>query len=69
MFGESNLIYIRQNPSYYIASTGIVYNDIALIKLAKPVKFTATISPVCLPNGRQVLPGNYFNIFSKHNSF
>ena len=60
MFVQLNLVYyIPKHPSYYITSTGIVYNDIALIKLDKPIKFTSTISPVCLPNGRQVLAGNY----------
>jgi secreted trypsin-like serine protease len=27
-------------------------NDIALVKLAQPVPFSNTVSPVCLPNGR-----------------
>lgn len=33
-------------------------NDIALMKLERPIEFTDSISPICLPNGRRLQLGN-----------
>ncbi len=38
-----------QHPRY---DSGIVLNDIALIKLSEPINFSEKISPICLPSGK-----------------
>lgn len=43
---------IRKHPSY----RNSVRNDIALIKLTKPIKFSDTVRPICLPTQGEALP-------------
>lgn len=45
---DNNVIAIIVHPSYRKGSTN-KYNDIALLQMAKKVKFTAFVSPICLP--------------------
>lgn len=39
-----------------------VYNDIALVKLAKPITFSSLSSPVCLPWNSGIVPNDLFVI-------
>lgn len=45
---DSNIIEIIVHPKYRRVSTN-KYNDIALLQMAKKVKFTDFVSPICLP--------------------
>ncbi|XP_044001285.1 serine protease persephone-like isoform X2 [Aphidius gifuensis] len=44
---ELRIEYILPSPSYKRTAA---YNDIALIKLASPVKWSPTVKPICLPS-------------------
>jgi len=49
--GEETIFNVSEwikHPDYDASS---ILNDISLIKLEKPIQFTKTISPICLPNG------------------
>lgn len=37
-----------------------ISNDIALVRLAKPVSMTREISPVCLPKPETLMPAGHF---------
>lgn len=47
---------IRFHPSFLYGDKIGMTNDVALIKLDKPVKFSETIRPVCLPKSGEPLP-------------
>ena len=45
-----NLLFTKQHPGYNLS---VVQNDIAILKLSTPVKFSNFIRPACLPKNQQ----------------
>ncbi|WP_164014653.1 serine protease [Pyxidicoccus trucidator] len=45
----------RYHPAYNPDTT---MNDIAVVKLARPIKFTATVQPIALPSADETVPDN-----------
>ncbi|KPJ16708.1 Proclotting enzyme [Papilio machaon] len=39
-----------------------LYNDVAILTLDKPVKFSKTIRPICLPSGNRAYAGQYNDV-------
>jgi hypothetical protein len=46
---------VKIHPGFSSTSEGIIINDIALIRLKKPARFSAIIGSVCLPD----IPGMF----------
>ena len=67
---EAEIETVFIHPSYETVTTGGAVNDIALIKLKKPVKLDQFIQPACLPYrfARNCLPFKLFNYSGRNNS-
>jgi len=51
--GREDIDYIELHPNFTSGvSRGIITNDIAVIRLKKPIKFNNYVQPICLPNVR-----------------
>jgi len=47
---------IRFHPNFRFTEQAGANNDVALVKLEKPIRFSDTIRPVCLPKAGEALP-------------